>query len=299
MRLLRAAVTAATLVFLCATEDVPLRVKELQDRLRGGSECNKTLASGLRTSLDSPNTWYYCGDYVKTAGSFLYAAGSTTASSTNQSSSLTIDCNGIRGGPEDTGLCNRLYHGPTKSTAFQSRMKASRFPVKDLNPYFHPYVALGDFHDGQRVYDDDDFVDFDPQDQIVQPLSLVGVVCNNKLVFGLWADTNNDTVRQPLVGQFSVAMAKMCYGEHAVETQQPLDTSDLIFLAFTGTQATPGYYGADWDAETPEEFEKGLALLGNKLIRKRVFPNKAASKRDLPGALIFCVFMVICLVMHS
>ncbi|KAK8117241.1 Endo-chitosanase [Apiospora kogelbergensis] len=274
------------------------------------------LASGLRSSLEGPKcidkvnptrqqvannlglAWYYCGDYANTAGSFLYAASSTTASSSRPSSNLTIDCNGIRDGPDDTGLCDRLYRGPTRSTAFQSRMKADGFPAKDLNPYFHPYVALGDFRDIRRR---EEYVHFDPQDQVVEPLSIVAVVCNDKLIFGLWADTNNDTVPQPLVGQLSVAMAKMCYGEHAVETQQPLDASDLLFLAFTGTQAVPGYFGADWGAETPEEFEKGLALLGNKLIRKRVFPSQAAPRRKLPlsSALICCVFVAFGLVMQA
>ncbi|KAK8069247.1 hypothetical protein PG994_005863 [Apiospora phragmitis] len=273
------------------------RVKGFQDRLREGSQCNKTLASGLRTSLDGPKTWYYCGDHVNATGSFLYAASSEATSTAGQFSSLTIDCNGKRGGPKDTGLCDRLYNEPAKSTAFQSLVKASRLPVKDLNPYFHPYVALGDFGDSQRSRSV--FVDFDPQDHEVEPLSLVAVLCNGKMLYGLWADTNNDTVPQPLVGQLSVAMAKMCYGEEAVETQQRLDASDLMFLAFTGTQATPGYYGADWGAETPEEFEQGLALLGNKLIKRRVFPGKAAPKRDLPGALLFFALMAAGLVLIS
>ena len=136
-----------------------------------------------------------------------------------------------------------------------------------------------------------------------QPFGLVcRLTCSSPFlsqVFGLWADTDNDTVPQPLVGQLSVAMAKMCYGEHAVETQQLLDASDLLFLAFTGTQATPGYYGADWGAKTPEEFEKGLALLGDKLIKRRVMISKAAPKWDLPSTLIYCVFVAVGLVMHS
>lgn len=197
MRLVHLLVTAATLVFSSATEAVPPRVKEFQDGLRGGRQCSKMLASGLRSSLEGPKcidkvnptrqqvannlglAWYYCGDYANTAGSFLYAASSTTASSSRPSSNLTIDCNGIRDGPDDTGLCDRLYRGPTRSTAFQSRMKADGFPAKDLNPYFHPYVALGDFRDIRRR---EEYVHFDPQDQVVEPLSIVAVVCNDKLV---------------------------------------------------------------------------------------------------------------------
>lgn len=96
-------------------------------------------------------------------------------------------------------------------------------------------------------------------------------------------------------------MAKMCYGEHAVETQQRLDASDLMFLAFTGTQAAPGYYGADWDAETPEEFEQGLALLGDRLIKRRIFVpvEAAAPKRDLPGPLLWLALMAASLVVYS
>ncbi|KAK8084512.1 hypothetical protein PG997_005783 [Apiospora hydei] len=305
MRLLHSTVIAAALVSLCVTREIPLRVKQFQDRLREGRQCNKTLASGLRTSLGGPKSinnvnsspWYYCGDYVNSTGSFMYAASSTAASGEDQSSKLTIDCNGTRGGPEDTGLCDRLYHEPAKSTAFQYLLKGSGIPVKDLNTYFHPYVALGDFGAGQRS--NSDFVEFDPQDEVVEPLSLVAVVCNEKMFYGLWADTNNDTVPQPLVGQLSVAMAKMCYGEDAVETQQRLDASDLMFLAFTGTQATPGYYGADWGAETPDEFEQGLALLGNKLIRKRVFLGTAAPKGSLPGTLILFAFVAVSLVIYS
>lgn len=103
---------------------------------------------------------------------------------------------------------------------------------------------------------------------------------------------------RPLVGQLSVAMAKMCYGERAVENQQRLDTSDVMFLAFTGTQAAPGYYGADWGAQTPMEFEQGLALLGNKLIKRRVLPGKAAPQRDLPGTLIWLALMAASIVIY-
>ncbi|KAK8131064.1 glycoside hydrolase family 75 protein [Apiospora sp. TS-2023a] len=247
--------------------------------------------------IDVQQAWYYCGDYVNATGSFLYAASSAASSDADQPSTLTIDCGGIRGGPEDTGLCDRLYEGPAKSTAFQYLIKRSHIPVQDLNTYFHPYVALGDFQDSQGS--GSNFVEFDPQDDLVEPLSLVAVLCNGKMFYGLWADTNNDTVSQPLVGQLSVAMAKMCYGEHAVETQQRLDASDLMFLAFTGTQAAPGYYGADWGAKTPAEFEQGLALLGNKLIKRRVLPGKAAPMRDLPGPLILLAFMGASLVIYS
>ncbi|KAK7931983.1 chitosanase [Apiospora marii] len=240
--------------------------------------------------------WYYCGDYLNAAGSFLYAASSAPSSEANRSSTLTIDCGGTRGGPEDTGLCDRLYDGPAKGTSFQHLMKPSHIPVKDLSSYFHPYVALGSFQPSQPSGGDS--VEFDPQRHVVEPLSLVAVLCNGKMFYGLWADTNNDTVPRPLVGQLSVAMAKMCYGEQAVETQQRLDTSDLMFLAFTGTEAAPGYYGADWDAETPMEFEQGLALLGNKLIKRRVLPGKAAPQRDLPGTLIWLVLMAASLVVY-
>ncbi|KAK7943296.1 uncharacterized protein PG986_012409 [Apiospora aurea] len=208
----------AALVSLCVTREIPFRVKQFQDRLREGRQCDETLASGLRTSLDGPKSINNLGTIVATM-SIPQAVSSGFLSKT---STLIF----------------------TLTSRWETSGQAKEVVATSWN--------------------------LTPQDEVVEPLSLVAVVCNEKMFYGLWADTNNDTVPQPLVGQLSVAMAKMCYGEDAVETQQRLDASDLMFLAFTGTQAAPGYYGANWGAETPEEFEQGLALLGDKLPLVRV-----------------------------
>ena len=65
------------------------------------------------------------------------------------------------------------------------------------------------------------------------------------------------------------------------------DVPDVLYIAFTGTDALPRAEGADWLAETFEDFHDSLTDLGNSLIGRIrpeevvcSWPGHCRSKRD-------------------
>ena len=45
---------------------------------------------------------------------------------------------------------------------------------------------------------------FDPQAHGIEPLSIMAVVCDGKLIYGVWGDTNGDDGAHAMVGEASV-----------------------------------------------------------------------------------------------
>lgn len=60
------------------------------------------------------------------------------------------------------------------ATTFKPLLK--KYGINDLNAYIHTYVVFGNL--GSRA----GFVNFNPQDYGLQPLSVMAVVCNDQLV---------------------------------------------------------------------------------------------------------------------
>lgn len=61
-------------------------------------------------------------------------------------------------------------------------------------------------------------------------------------------------------------MATFCFG-NSVNGNAGHDETDVLYIAFTGTDAVPGA-GAAWDADTATQFESSIASLGDKLIQR-------------------------------
>lgn len=90
---------------------------------------------------------------------------------------MDIDCDGNQQGPANDGRCGSS--GDTQSTtAFEDTVKSYNAGIKELNPFVHPYVVFGNDNDDHKS----GFVTFNPQDYGIQPLSVMAVVCGNKLV---------------------------------------------------------------------------------------------------------------------
>jgi hypothetical protein len=88
---------------------------------------------------------------------------------------MDIDCDGAQGGPADDGRCGNSQD--TQSiTSFADTVKAYNKGIQDLNANVHPYVVFG--NSGTKS----GYKNFNPQNYGVQPLSLMAVVCGNKLV---------------------------------------------------------------------------------------------------------------------
>lgn len=111
----------------------------------------------------------YCGDHLDRDG-VIYIQGSN-----GDLTNMDIDCDGIQGGPGNDRRCG--YSADTQSqTSFQDAVAGYKKGVSDLNPYVHPYVVFG------NVGTKSGFANFDPQSHGVEPLSLMAVVCGDKLV---------------------------------------------------------------------------------------------------------------------
>lgn len=88
---------------------------------------------------------------------------------------MDVDCDGVQRGSGDRGRCG--YSTDTQSeTSFRDTIASYNKGITDLDARIHPYVVLG--NTGNKS----GYVNFDPQSHGVKPLSLVAVVCGDKLV---------------------------------------------------------------------------------------------------------------------
>ncbi|KAI4598241.1 hypothetical protein KJ359_003125 [Pestalotiopsis sp. 9143b] len=136
---------------------------------------------------------------------------------------------------------------------------------------------------------------FDPKKYGIKPLSVMAVVCDNKMVriqslgpkprghrsqmfnsllmrtsfgkqlFGIWGDTQSSD--PPLVGAASLSLATACYGG-GVDSDEGHSAKDVLYIAFPGHEAVPGRDGAAWKAKTWTNFHESIAALGDRLIQR-------------------------------
>ncbi len=86
---------------------------------------------------------------------------------------MDIDCDGALG--EGDGSCDSSQDTQSQTT-FKDTVASYGKGIEDLNAYVHSYVVLG--NDGSAP----GYVTFDPQQYGIEPLSIVAVVCGDKMV---------------------------------------------------------------------------------------------------------------------
>ncbi|KAK3393900.1 fungal chitosanase of glycosyl hydrolase group 75-domain-containing protein [Podospora didyma] len=237
--------------------DVPQNVQDFYYSLRKkGSSCSKQLATGFYATDNGPNTFSYCGDHLDDFD-VIYIQGTNRALA-----DMDIDCDGVQGGPGDDGRCSYGRSPDLQDvTAFQDVVAGYNAGIKDLNPYIHPYVVFG--NSGNKT----GWKTFDPTAYGVEPLSVIGVVCGNQLIYGIWGDTNGDDGDKPMVGEAAISLATACEGD-SMTGDNGYSNTDILYLAFTGKDAVPGAKGANWSATDYATFEKSIEPLGNKLTER-------------------------------
>lgn len=97
-----------------------------------------------------------------------------------------------------------------------------------------------------------------------------------KKIFGVWGDENGDDAAKPMVGEASISLATLCFGDAMTGNNGHSDL-DVLYIAFTGTDAVPGAGGADWKATSPDDFEASLEPLGSKLLARIGGPNESVT----------------------
>lgn len=111
----------------------------------------------------------YCGDRLKD-DKVLYIQGKQ-----GNLPNMDVDCDGIQLSPADDGRCGSSTDMQSV-TSFADVLRSYSTDARDLDANIHPYVVFG--NKGTR----EGYKTFDPRKYGIEPLSVMAVVCNNKLV---------------------------------------------------------------------------------------------------------------------
>ncbi|KAF4584141.1 putative chitosanase precursor [Ophiocordyceps camponoti-floridani] len=169
---------------------------------------------------------------------------------------MDIDCDGDSTAPFNDTRCKSSLDTQSQ-TSFREEL--APYGITDLNANIHTYVVFG--NTGSKP----GWPTFDPAAHGIKPLSVMAVVCGQRLVYGIWGDTNGDDGKKAMVGEASISLATACYGD-SVDGDQGHDENDVLYLAFPGEAAVPGPDGAAWNASDPLEFERSLEPIGDMLV---------------------------------
>ncbi|KEZ40896.1 Glycoside hydrolase family 75 [Scedosporium apiospermum] len=234
--------------------DVPDNVRELYDSIRKKGKCSHKLATGFWSDDNGSNSFSYCGDHLDDYN-IVYIQGTRGALA-----NMDVDCDGAQGGQADDGRC-ASSNDTQYVSSFQDTVESYRQGIKDLNANIHPYIVFG--NEGSKR----GWATFDPREHGIEPLSIMAVVCGDKLIYGVWGDTNGDDGPRPMVGEAAISVATACFGS-GVSGDNGYDDDDVLYIAFTGQDAVPGSQGANWSATNYEIFEKSIQDQGDTLIER-------------------------------
>ncbi|KAF2846526.1 glycoside hydrolase family 75 protein [Plenodomus tracheiphilus IPT5] len=230
-----------------ASREVPENVRSFYNRIVADGSCPNPLQGGFHSAQNDSNDFGYCHD-EKTG--VIYLQGQN-----GQLVNMDIDCDGTQGGAGEDGRCGDS-NDTQSQTSFKDTVAGYGAGVEDLNAKVHSYVVFG--NDGTSP-------SFNPQEYGIEPLSLMAVVCGEKLVYGVWGDANGND-GQPLVGEASISLATACYGKENINGNAGHDENDVLYIAFPGGKAVPGAQGANWNPQSFEEFESSIETLGDELV---------------------------------
>ncbi|KAK5991545.1 Endo-chitosanase [Cladobotryum mycophilum] len=218
--------TLAALGAAASAYQLPTNLKNIYNAHKAGN-CKKTVSS----TMDGGTV--YCGDLPNAI--FL--------KSNNNYDNLDIDCDGANNGAGD---CGNDPSGQGE-TAFKDTVKG--YGISDLNANIHPYIVFGTSN-------------FNPQSRGMEPLSVMAVVCNNQVHYGIWGDTNGFHS----TGEASISLGKLCFPNEHLTGDNGHDPKDVLFIGFTGKAAVPGKSGANWKAGSAQQFEDSIKGLGDRLV---------------------------------
>ncbi|KAI1371069.1 glycoside hydrolase family 75 protein [Hypoxylon crocopeplum] len=251
---LKALLTASVFLGASLARDVPSNIKNFYNSVKSKGQCSSKLASGFYSTYDDDNSFCYCGDHVDDFN-VVYLTGNN-----GQFANMDIDCDGTQGSAADDGRCGNS--GDTQSiTSFADTVRGYGKGIRDLDANIHPYVVFG------NVGGKEGYTSFDPQKHGIEPLSVMAVVCGDKLIYGVLGDENGVDGEKSVVGEASISLATACFGK-SITGNNGHDENDVLYLAFPGSDAVPGKNGAKWDAKNYSEFEQSIESLGDKLIQR-------------------------------
>ncbi|CAG9944414.1 unnamed protein product [Clonostachys rosea f. rosea IK726] len=248
--------------------DIPSNVKTFYDGLKAKGKCDKALATGFYNSQFEQGDMSYCGDHLDDYG-VVYLQGP------GKFSNMDVDCDGAPNMSNGDTRCEGGAGTTVYATAIQPIIAGYNIGINDINTFDHSFVVFG------NTGKPEEWPTFDPRTYGVSKASVMAVVCGDKMFYGVWGDTNGPGVR-PSVGEVSLSLATACYGQSmsgGSETGSSHDDPDVLYIAFTGTDAVPGATGADWTADNFDDFHNSIVSLGDKLV-KRIGGNNTGDGDD-------------------
>lgn len=120
-----------------------------------------------KCSQNSSLDFSYCGDYLDDY-KIIYLQGKN-----GELANMDVDCDGEQAGGD--GRCGRSTDTQSETT-FRDQLRSYGTGRRDLNASVHTYVVFG--NQGTKS----GWPTFNPEKHGVKPLSVIAVVCNNKLV---------------------------------------------------------------------------------------------------------------------
>ncbi|KFY45411.1 hypothetical protein V495_03002 [Pseudogymnoascus sp. VKM F-4514 (FW-929)] len=232
-----AAVTVAASI--ASAYDLPDNLSQIYNNHKSGA-CSNELTGGF-TDGSGPATFAYCGDVE--GAIFLHSSGNG-----GEYVNMDIDCDGAN---RTGGKCSNDPTGQGQ-TAFQSEIQELNVGIDDLDSNLHPYVVFG--NEGSSP-------EFDPRQYGMEPLSVMAVVCNNQVFYGVWGDTNGETS----VGEASISLADLCFPDEDLNGNSGHDDKDVLYIGFPGKAAVPSDQ-TKWSAGNAKDFEDSIKEVGDKLV---------------------------------
>ncbi|KND89881.1 Endo-chitosanase [Tolypocladium ophioglossoides CBS 100239] len=199
--------------------------------LGASGTCSKKLSSAFSGGA------VYCGDIPNA----IFLKGKS-----GNYDNMDVDCDGAN---NSGGDCANDPSGQGR-TSFVDTVK--KYGIEDLDANIHPYVVFG--NEGHSP-------SFNPGSHGMEPLSVMAVVCNNQVFYGVWGDTNGGTS----TGEASLALGKLCFPKDGLTGDNGHGPTDVLYIGFPGSKA-PGKTGANWKAKKTADFEASIKALGDKLV---------------------------------
>ncbi|SMR63344.1 unnamed protein product [Zymoseptoria tritici ST99CH_1A5] len=213
--------------------DIPDNLRDIYSNHKSG-KCNNKLAGGF-----DDGSFAYCGDIPHA----IYLHSQRNG---GRYDNMDIDCDGAN---RSAGRCSNDPTGQGE-TAFKDTVK--QYGISDLDANKHPYVVFGNSGSNPS---------FNPEDEHMHPLSVMAVVCNNQVHYGVWGDTNGGTS----TGEASLALANLCFPNDSLSGDNGHGEYDVMYIGFKGTHAVPGD-SANWKAGSAKDFQSSIKDLGDSLV---------------------------------
>ncbi|EWC44182.1 hypothetical protein DRE_06927 [Drechslerella stenobrocha 248] len=216
---------------------IPQNVQAFYNKVKKGG-CH-SFASGKSNLNDGQGNSGF-GFCIDTAN-VVYLSGR------NSLGDMDIDCDGAQN-------CGGLSGDFQGETAFDDTLRSKGYGIKTLDASIHQFSVLGTCHVNLEG--------------IINPLALVAVVCNNQLLYSVWGDTNGCD-NNDVTGEASISLAQLCFPNEGLDGNNGHEAHDVLYLAFTGSDAVVGPRNAKWKAKTALEFQSSLKAFGDSVLNKK------------------------------